>query len=160
MAVARVHVRSWQAAYRGFLPDEYLNQLRPEDRAPRYDFASRDPLKPQTIVAIDGSFIYGFATIAPARDRDLAGYGELYALYVDPEQWGRGTGVALISAARSRLLELGFQHACLWLLVGNARAARFYEIDGWLPDGQRRTDSVWGVTVDEIRYQRGLQGSS
>jgi hypothetical protein len=35
MAVARVHVRSWQAAYSTLLPAEYLDQLRPEDRAQR-----------------------------------------------------------------------------------------------------------------------------
>ena len=31
--VGEVHVRAWQAAYRGVMPDEYLNGLRPEDRA-------------------------------------------------------------------------------------------------------------------------------
>lgn len=65
MAVARVHVRSWQAAYRKILRDEYLNHLRIEDRAAEYDFASLDPSKPRTIVAVDGGMsraIYGFAT--------------------------------------------------------------------------------------------------
>ena len=33
MGVARVHVRSWQAGYRGLLPDAYLDGLRAEDRA-------------------------------------------------------------------------------------------------------------------------------
>jgi hypothetical protein len=54
IAVARVHVRSWQAAYRTLFPDDYLDQLRPEDRAQKYDFASLDPLKPWTIVAAEG----------------------------------------------------------------------------------------------------------
>jgi hypothetical protein len=40
--------------------------------------------------------------------------------------------------------------------VGNVRAERFYRIDRWAPDGRHRTESVWGVTVDEIRYQRTL----
>jgi GNAT superfamily N-acetyltransferase len=157
IAVARVHVRSWQAAYRTLLPDEYLDQLRPEDRAQKYDFASLDPLKPQTIVAVDEGLIRGFATTAPSRDPDLANHGELCALYVDPEQWGRGTGVALVSAARARLFELGFRNALLWVLMGNVRAERFYQGDMWAPDGRRRTDSVWGVTVDEVRYQRGIE---
>jgi hypothetical protein len=52
VAVACVHVRSWQAAYRTLLPDEYLDKLRPEDRARRFDFATADPLKPRTIVAV------------------------------------------------------------------------------------------------------------
>lgn len=157
MAVARVHVRSWQVAYRTLLPDDYLDQLRPEDRAQRYDFANTDSLKPHTIVAAQGGLIQGFATTAPSRDPNLADHGELYAIYVDPEQWGRGIGAALISAARARLFGLGFQNALLWVLAGNVRAERFYQTDGWAPDGERRTDTVWGVTVDEIRYHRRLE---
>ena len=157
MAVARVHVRSWQVAYRGLLPNEYLDQLRPEDRAQRYDFETRDPRKPRTIVAEEGAAIQGFATTMPSRDADLMDHGELCALYVDPELWGRGIGVALIKAARTHLFAAGFQSALLWVLRGNDRATRFYARDGWTADGQSRTDSVWGVTVNEVRYQRGLE---
>jgi len=158
MAVARVHVRSWQVAYRGLLPDEYLKQLRPEERAQRYDFTHSDPLKPQTIVAVDGAAILGFAMTMPSRDQDLAGYGELCALYVDPKHWGLGIGAALISAARGHLVETGFHKALLWVLAGNVRAMRFYEIDGWVTNGDSRTDTVWGVTVNDIRYRRDLTG--
>ena len=156
IAVARVHVRSWQAAYRTLLPEDYLDQLRPEDRAQKYDFASLDPRKPRTIVAAEEGLIFGFATTAPSRDPDLPDRGELCALYVDPEQCGRGIGVALVSAARAHLFGLGFRNALLWVLADNVRAERFYRIDQWAPDGLRRTDSVWGVTVNELRYQRGL----
>jgi hypothetical protein len=65
--------------------------------------------------------------------------------------------MALVGSARARLFDLGFRHAVLWVLAGNVRAERFYRIDRWVPDGQRRTESVWGVTVDEIRYQRILE---
>jgi GNAT superfamily N-acetyltransferase len=157
MAVARVHVRSWQVAYRGLLPEVYLDQLRPEDRAGRYDFASRDPEKPQTIVAVEGAAILGFATVSPSRDDDLPSFGELCALYADPDLWGRGIGVALMKAARGRMFEMGFQRALLWLLVGNARAGRFYEIDGWKRDGHSRTNQVWSLPVDEVRYVRGIE---
>jgi GNAT superfamily N-acetyltransferase len=156
IAVARVHVQSWQAAYRTLLPDDYLDQLRPEDRAAKYDVASLDPLKPRTIVAAEKNLIVGFATAAPARDPDLPDHGELCALYVDPEYWGREIGIALVSAARANLVELGFRNAVLWVLAGNVRAERFYRIDQWVPDGLRRTDSIWGITVNELRFQRGL----
>jgi GNAT superfamily N-acetyltransferase len=158
MAVAQVHVRSWQSAYRNLLPAEYLAQLRAEDRARRYTFGSADAREPVTVVAEEKGIVWGFATTAPARDPDALGQGELCALYVDPDRWGRGVGAALVSAARERLSSLGFGHAVLWLLVGNARAQRFYGIDRWAPDGARRTDSVWGATVDEIRWRRKLGG--
>jgi GNAT superfamily N-acetyltransferase len=157
IAVARVHVQPWQVAYRTLLPDDYLDQLNLEDRAIRYDFASPDPLKPQTIVAVEEGAILGFATTAPSRELGLPNHGELYALYVDPEQWGRGVGAALVLAARRRLFELGFRDAVLWVLAGDARAGRFYQIDKWTPDGLHRTDSLWGITVNEVRYQRRLE---
>jgi GNAT superfamily N-acetyltransferase len=156
IAVARVHVRSWQVAYRTLLPDDYLDQLRPEDRAHKYDFAGLDPLKPRTIVAAEDGVILGFATTAPSREPNLPDYGELYALYVDPEKWGQGIGMALLSAARANLFGLGFRKALLWVLAGNVRAERFYRIDQWAPDGYLRKDTVWGVMVNEVRYQRGL----
>jgi GNAT superfamily N-acetyltransferase len=159
MAVARVHVRSWQAAYRNILPDDYLDQLRPEDRASKYDFSTRDLLQPQTIVAVEqgrSSAIHGFATTMPVTDSNMPGYGELCALYVDPQHWGQGAGRALLSAARTQMFEQGFGKTILWVLTGNVRAERFYQRDGWAADGIRRKALVWDIEVDEIRYTRPL----
>jgi GNAT superfamily N-acetyltransferase len=154
LAVARVHVRSWQAGYRGLLADDYLDGLRAEDRARRYDFANPDPRAPATLVAVEAGLIRGFATTtAPARAADLPDHGELSALYVDPDWWGRGVGEALLAAARQRLLRQGHGAALLWLLAGNARGERFYRRHGWAPDGARRGDTVWGVQVEELRYR-------
>jgi GNAT superfamily N-acetyltransferase len=159
MDVARVHVRSWQAGYRGLLPDAYLDGLRPEERAARYNFASENVRDTVTIVAVDSKVICGFATTSPARDLDVPEDGELCALYVDPEWWGRGVGRTLIEAARLRLVEMEFGSAVLWLLAGNARADRFYRRHDWIPDGLRRSESMWGVAVDEVRYRRALTGN-
>jgi GNAT superfamily N-acetyltransferase len=159
IAVARVHVRSWQVAYRNLIPDEFLDALRPEDRSARYDFATTDVSKPRTILAVERVEILGFATTSPSRDPDLPDHGELCALYVDPPHWGRGIGAALISAARARLAERGCRNALLWVLAGNVRAERFYRADRWAPDGVLRTDSRRGVTLHEVRYQRTLEAS-
>jgi GNAT superfamily N-acetyltransferase len=156
MAVAGVHVRAWQTAYRGLMPDEYLNGLRPEERARRYDFNSRDPARPQTLVALEGAAVLGFATTAPARDPDASGQGELCALYVEPDSWGRGVGRSLAAAARAALAGLGFGSAVLWVVADNARARRFYAADGWSPDELHRAQQVWSVTVDTVRYSRQL----
>jgi ribosomal protein S18 acetylase RimI-like enzyme len=155
-AVADLHVRSWQVAYRGLLPDHYLDGLRPEDRMGRYSFGSDDPAAPSTFVATEHDAMRGFVTTGPSRDLDAPGAGELLALYVDPLAWGLGVGRCLMEHARAQLHETGFRHATLWVLVGNDRAQRFYRADGWLPDGVRRTQDVWGVAVDEERLHRTL----
>jgi GNAT superfamily N-acetyltransferase len=132
LAVARVHVRAWQVGYRGLLPAAYLDGLRAEERAARYTFDRADG--PRTIVAVDDSgAIAGFATV---HDDELA------ALHVDPDRWRTGIGGALIARARAELVARGTTRARLWLLVGNERARRFYERDGWTTDGTRRTATV------------------
>ena len=155
-AVAHVHVCSWRVAYRGLLPDAYLDALQPHERAARYAFADAGPHRPVTTVAVDGEVVCGFASTGPCRDDDRRDLGEVYALYVDPGWWDRGVGRALMQAARERLAAEGFLAAVLWVLVGNQRAQRFYAIDGWQPDGQRRRAEVQGIAVDEIRYRRSL----
>lgn len=155
LAVAGVHVRSWQAAYRGLLPDAYLDGLRPEERMTRYTFDSDDPVVPHTVVAVDSGVLCGFATTGRCEDPEAPGAGELQALYVDPSSWGAGSGRTLIEEARSRLGELGFTTAVLWVVVGNERARRFYRLDGW-EDGVRH-DVVWDVPVDETHFRRHLR---
>jgi GNAT superfamily N-acetyltransferase len=156
MAVARVHVRTWQAAYRNLIPNDYLDQLSVEERAGRYDFTGVDPSKPRTIVAEESGLIIGFASTMPSREADLTKHGELCALYVDPEHWGHGFGASLVTAARRHLFTTGSLQAYLWILLGNDRAERFYRKDGWISDGVKKTDVVWGLTVEELRYQREL----
>jgi GNAT superfamily N-acetyltransferase len=154
--VAAVHVRSWKVAYRGLLPDGYLDQLHAEERAQGYTFGDSDPSQPATVVAVEAGAICGFATTGRSRDSDRDGAGELLALYVEPDRWGLGVGRTLIEEACARLVRQGFEEAGLWVLVGNERAERFYRLDGWSPDGARRQDQVWGLTVDEIRYRKSL----
>jgi ribosomal protein S18 acetylase RimI-like enzyme len=156
LAVARVHVRSWQAAYRGIFPDDYLDQLSPEDRAERYTFGADDPSRQRTFVATDGPTICGFTTAGVSRDIDLVAAGEIYAIYVDPDSWGLGAGRLLIENARLLLYDMEFEESFLWVLENNERAKRFYGIDGWLPDGSSRTEDRWGVAANEVRYRRPL----
>jgi GNAT superfamily N-acetyltransferase len=155
-SVAPVHVRSWQVGYRGLLSDHYLDALRPEDRMGHYVFGSTDPEVPHTFVALEGDVLHGFATTGPCRDADMPGTGEILALYVDPDIWGTGVGTLLMENARDHLWRQGFADAVLWVLVGNARASRFFQRDGWESDDLVRQDVVWGSPVDESRLRRHL----
>lgn len=154
-AVAAVHVRSWQAAYRGLLPDDVLDGLDPAAFAARYTFGRGGPDDPVTVVAEMEGSVAGFATTGPDREGETD-RGELWALYADPAWWGHGVGRRLVGDARRRLRRSGRRRAVLWVLDGNARAERFYRADGWRPDGRRRTEVVHGVRVDERCLRRDL----
>lgn len=154
--VARAHVRSWQVGYRGLISQEYLDALRPEDRAQRYGF-DRMPLRgPFTQVAVDGDAICGHVTTGLSRDDDLCGQGEIWAIYVDPLRWGTGIGQRLLTAGCEQLRGQGVAIAGLWVLEGNVRARRFYESAGWRWHGTRRTDTIGDDLVHEVRYARAL----
>ena len=157
MAVAQAHVRSWQVGYRGLVPADYLDALRPEDRASRYTFDQMNPDGPFTQVAIDGDMICGHVTTGGCRDDDLPDSGEIWAIYVDPPRWGAGIGRRLITAGCARLRSQGHRRASLWVIAGNDRGRRFYELAGWYCDGAQRTDSIGGHPIHEVRYQRSLQ---
>src|SRR6202047_4918881 len=77
--VARVHVRSWQSAYRGLIAQEYLDSLEPDVWASRYTFGRMGLRLPSTQVAIDGPTICGLVTTGLCRDMDLPNFGELMA---------------------------------------------------------------------------------
>jgi GNAT superfamily N-acetyltransferase len=156
LAVARVHVRAWQAGYRGLMSDGYLKSLRAEDRAKRYTFGDVLASRPRTLVAVESALIVGFATVAPAEGGNQSALAELNALYVDPDYWKRGVGAMLESAARTFLAERGYRNAMLWVLAGNVRAIGFYESQGWKSNGIFREAEVWGAKVTEIRFDRAL----
>lgn len=158
MAVARAHVRSWQVGCRGLISQEYLDGLRPEDRAARYSFDQMNPEGPFTQVAVDGDAICGHVTTGLSRDVDRQGGGEIWAIYVDPARWGTGVGRLLMEAGCRQLRQQGLAAASLWVLSGNVRARRFYESTGWQWCGTERTDTIGQDTVHEVRYERNLAG--
>jgi ribosomal protein S18 acetylase RimI-like enzyme len=114
-----------------------------------YTFGDDRPGSPTTLVAVIDTNICGFVTTGPARDD--ADAGEVYAICVDPQTWGRGIGRSLIAESRQ-----GVADAILWVHPANQRAQRFYQADGWQSDGHRRQEYVWGVLADEVRYRRRL----
>jgi GNAT superfamily N-acetyltransferase len=156
LAAARVHVRSWQSAYRGLIAQEYLDSLTPEVWASRYTFGRIGFRLPSTLVAVDGPTVLGLATTGLCRDTDVSNFGELMAIYVDPSQLRTGIGRLLIAAARERLRQVGVADALLWVLDGNVGARRFYERDGWRFDGTRRTSTYGNMPAEEVRYRRTL----
>lgn len=159
-AIAEVHVGTWQAAYRGIVPDDFLDALDVAQRAEAWSktLAHTDPDWPgmQTSVAVLDGRVLGFASIGPTRDDDSTpATGELYAIYVDADHWDSGAGKALMIAAIHQLRER-FEHAVLWVLDENARARHFYEKGGWRFDGATKDDDSRGFTLREVRYRIAL----
>jgi ribosomal protein S18 acetylase RimI-like enzyme len=159
-AVAEVHVRSWQVAYVGLVPQDHLDRLDPADRLPVWRQILTEDVPPAgTAVLVDGDRVVGFVRVGPGRpqgDIDPAAVGELATIYILGSHWGRGGGRLLMADAVGRLTRAGFREAVLWVLETNVRARRFYEKAGWYADGATDVVEKHGWTRTEVRYRRSL----
>lgn len=154
--IATVHIRSWQSAYRGQIPDDYLDRLG-EELASRIEFWRTHVANPSPSVEIwvarVEEHIDGFVAFGPARDA-IGNTGEIYAIYVHPDRWHQGVGRALFAQAAGRL-SLKFSAATLWVLASNTRARRFYEFAGWSMDGRTKLEKPFGgIELKEVSYRR------
>lgn len=160
-AVAEVHVAAWRAAYRGLIPDSYLDRLSVSARTESWrNLIDRvDPPRRGAVVAIDESQVLGFVHFGPSRDDDAGpALGEINAMYVHPDHWGEGVGRGLMERAVANLREAGFTSATLWVLEANERARTFYENGGWRVDGATKDEEREDVTLREVRYRTTMTG--
>jgi|SRR5580658_201790 GNAT superfamily N-acetyltransferase len=158
--LAAIHVRSSQAAYRGLLPQDCLDNMDVPDRVLRWHHTLQTTDWPRTgvVVAHPGREVLGFARFRPTRDSDDDAelVGQIRSIYLLPEAWGKGLGKRLMSTTLARLASAGYSQATLWVLQSNERARRFYEIGGWIHDGAAKSDDSHGFAMHEIRYRRHL----
>jgi ribosomal protein S18 acetylase RimI-like enzyme len=157
--IAAVHVQSWQAAYRGLLPDEFLANLSLERRITQWQNSLADPANVVPVYEDEGHVV-GFVSYGRTRDEDLDQdkTGEIFAIYLLPDRWGKGFGAALMQEGLARLQEQGYQAVSLWVLAGNERAIYFYEQFGFKPDGTTKVESrPGGFELNEIRYVKSAE---
>jgi len=159
-AIGVVVVRGWQAAYRGLIPQDFLDGLDPARRGHWWQKLLAEGLSPREAVLVadvDGEVV-GFVAVGPFtfRNDDQSHEGGVRALYLLPERWGQGMGRDLMAAGLQRLHGSGFEDASLWVLDSNERARRFYERGGWRADGETQLDDSFGPPLREVRYRRQL----
>lgn len=152
LAIETIRVRGWRTAYRHVFPVAELDALPVDPERWRSRILVPPPGWTTVVCAVDERVV-GFASTGPSRDED--DFGELYAIYVDPDAWSTGAGRALLLDAEEAL-SADYSAALLWVLEDNPRARRFYELAGWRLDGAARPIEIFGVPVPEVRYEKKL----
>jgi GNAT superfamily N-acetyltransferase len=154
-AIAEVHAEAARAAYTGILPDEQLRALAPSTREAKWREAIEFS-EPQVQVAVLGDEVVGFVGYDRSRDaKTPSTTGEIWAIYVKPEHWGKGVGVALWDAARDGLEEEGCTLVSIWIPLRNDRAMRFHELAGFKREMKTaKTTALGSVKIEEIRLKR------
>lgn len=150
-AIARVHVDAWQAAYRGIVPQRYLDSMTVQQRTLRWIRLLKHGSDLITLVSEDHEGrVVGFATGGPNRRRDNNFQAEISSLYVAPRAQRRGHGKRLLLAAANRLHWLGLKGLLIWVLADNP-SRTFYQVMGGEPVAETTLDFA-SKSLKEIGY--------
>jgi L-amino acid N-acyltransferase YncA len=153
IAIAKVHIQSWQEAYKDLVPQDYLDKL-PSELEKRIDMWKRIFENPQrwAWVAETEKGIVGFVLFGPPRDPNREGFIELGAIYLLASEKGRGIGFSLLSAGFNKMKDLGYKKAYCWVLEGNP-TTKFYNRSGASFSNQLKEDEIGGKKFNELAYE-------
>ena len=156
--IAHVHVEAARTAYRGLMPDDYLESVTLEARTAQWrEWLSKDDGDADILVAEgESGDIAGIVAVGPDKASTRPETGELRMINVAPSAWGSGIGADLLRAGEQRLRDLGYDEAVLWVIEKNSRARRFYEREGWAFDGAVEERERPGFVLRLVRYRRDL----
>ncbi len=137
-----VHWQTWREAYDDLLPADFQETMTLEKC--RF-FSQKYP--ENTLIAMDGKKVVGFISYGNYRDETIQA-GEIIALYVLKDYYGKGVSKQLMHAA---FVALGqFSEIYLWVLKDNKRAIAFYQKMVFTIDGQEKILEL-GKPVKELR---------
>lgn len=137
-----VHWQTWREAYDDLLPADFQETMTLEKC--RF-FSQKYP--ENTLIAMDGKKVVGFISYGNYRDETIQA-GEIIALYVLKDYYGKGVSKQLMHAAFVALDQ--FSEIYLWVLEDNKRAIAFYQKMGFTFDGQEQILKL-GKPVKELR---------
>lgn len=151
-AIATVNVTSWRYAYAGIVADDYLTSLDIEHRTHFFArYLGEDHPSRTWVASADGRTL-GFVVIGPGRDEDAESRDqEIYAIYLDPEAWGRGVARDLMRTVLDSV-ETG-SPVTLWTIADNDRAQHFYRRHGFVPDGVEKREDIGGQDLTQLRFR-------
>lgn len=151
-AISKIYEESWKFAYKGLIPQEYLDSIPEGNWAKAVDTPEWN-----TLLMLDGEQIVGTTSYCYSRFEDWKDYGEIISIYFLPAYMGKGYGRALLQEAVDRLAEMGCTDILLWVLAENERAKRFYEKNGFAESGAYLDDNIGGKALKEVQYVRHVE---
>ncbi len=127
--IAKVHVKGWQEAYVGQLPQEVLDRQSVPARLRMWSGLLREPPGNRwTFVAIDpAAGIVGFVGGVRGKSGVFGSAFKVPVLYVLQSHLRRGLGRKLMHALGEAMAKEGAGEVALWSLASNKGARAFYE---------------------------------
>ncbi len=147
LEISKIYESSWQSAYKGMIPQDYLDSIPAGQWA---DGISKAGLN--SLVLIERGRMIGTASFSQSRWEKYSDYGEVVSIYFLPDCIGKGYGRLLLHKCIEELKKCGFIKVLLWVLEDNHRARKFYEKNGFLCSGVFMDADIGGKGIREVLY--------
>lgn len=150
-ALAQVFRETWNASYRGLLPDDAFDEPPAECTALywRQTLAGSDGDLSVFAAADEDDDAVGLAMAGPERFGE-AGWAEIYTLYVLPGYQRCGLGRRLMCASFRALRDSGYRAAVVWTLAHHGSRGFYERLAGRLRHARNSVE--WGFEVAQVGY--------
>ena len=152
--MVKVRVDTWKAAYKGIVPDEFLENLSYQHISERWKKAfweNRTPGVEVFVAENEQKEIVGIAICGPELSQDPICHGEIYALYVLPQNQNQGIGRELVATCVQYLVQqLEVKTMLIWVIAENPYR-KFYETLGGKMV-REKIKEIGGKEILEVAY--------
>ena len=150
-AISRIFERSWRYAYKGIIPQDYLDSIEEGRWIPLIDIPGW-----KTMICIENGEYAGTSTFSHSRSREYPDDGEVISIYLLPEYINKGYGKRLLEAVLDEMRKEGYREVFLWVLEENTAARKFYEDFRFLCSGDYTETAIGKKKLREVRYVYSL----
>ncbi len=151
--IAALHAESWRTAYRGLLPDAFLDGPVFDDRLQLWTarMVAPDPDRRFVLKAVADGRLVGFVCVL--LDAEPSWGALLDNLHVEPSLKGQGIGHRLFREARAWVAEKApGERMHLTVIEGNRVARRFYDRQLGTVVERTTVEPIEGVRIPILRY--------
>lgn len=151
--IAKLVIESWQSAYKGIIDDNYLKNLDENIATKRWNKTIEGKEK-DVLIYRKNNKILGVITYGKAEQGKET--GEIYVLYVKPEEKRNGIGTKLFISTKQELLKMGYKNMVVYCLDKNRIGEGFYIKQGGIKK-ESRMFNVNGIDVKENKFMYELR---
>jgi len=152
--MAEVHMRSWEVAYKDFIPADYIREKN-AGRPALWQRIITDENTTQYVIQSDGKTC-GIMCVAPPQDEDVSEeFYELHGLYLHPDYYRQGIGTVAMDFAIDIARNLNKTQMTVWVFADNTNSINFYKKCGFTVDGATKILQC-GKPLTAIRMRRKI----